>query len=256
MARPGIMIYFDIRKPLSWLPAEDKGKLLDAILEYGEFGVVPEFDGMLGMAWGFIQPRLDKDGDNYENSKAQRQYASFCKKRNGYSLPKIAFEDWLEMDEEERKWRSSSDNGRYRPGVFVNGPIPADGFRYPSTSTSTSTPTSTSTSTSPSTSTSTYSYTSASTAAATGTDHPDGADAPDAAAARENKLEFIRGELGKGVVKLTPFQFDLLLDRLGVDMFDHYVRKLADFIIKNGATPGNHFMLIQKWADEDARIGG
>lgn len=261
MARPGIMIYFDIRKPLSWLPNEDKGRLLDAILEYGEFGVVPEFDGMLGMAWGFIQPRLDKDGDNYENSKAQRQYASFCKKRNGYSLPKIAFEDWLEMDEEERKWRSSSDNGRYRPGVFVNGPITADngsitadGFRYPSTPTPTSTPTSTSPSTS--SSTSTYSYTSTSTAAATGTDHPDGADAPDAAAARENKLEFIRGELGKGVVKLTPFQFDLLLDRLGVDMFDHYVRKLADFIIKNGATPGNHFKLIQKWADEDAGIGG
>lgn len=69
-------------------------------------------------------------------------------------------------------------------------------------------------------------------------------------------MEFIRGELGKGVVKLTPFQFDLLLDRLGVDMFDHYIKKLADFIIKNGATPGNHFKLIQKWADEDARIGG
>lgn len=252
MARPGIMIYFDIRKPLSWLPNEDKGRLLDAILEYGEFGVVPEFDGMLGMAWCFIQPRLDKDGDNYENSKAQRQYASFCKKRNGYSLPKIAFEDWLEMDEEERKWRSSSDNDRYRPGVFVNGPLTADGFRYPSTPTPTSTPTSTSPSTS--SSTSTYSYTSTSTAAATGTDHPHGADAPDAAAARENKLEMIKGELGQGVVKLTPFQFDLLLDRLGVDMFDYYIKKLADFIIKNGATPRNHFLTITKWADEDSHV--
>lgn len=64
-------------------------------------------------------------------------------------------------------------------------------------------------------------------------------------------MEFIRGELGKGVVKLTPYQFDRLLDKLGVDMFDHYVRKLADFIINKKANPGNHFKTIIKWAQED-----
>ena len=253
MARPGIMLYFELRKPLAWLSDAQKGKLFDAILEYGEFGVVPEFDGMLAMAWGFIQPRLDKDCESYENSKAQRQYAAFCKKRSSRGLPKVGFDEWLEMDEAERNVRCTADNGAQRPGVFVerpitavNGPLGSVAFRDPSTSTSTSTSASTSTSTSSSTSA----------AASTGRTEPDGADAPEAAAARENKLEFIRGELGKGVVKLTPFQFDLLLDRLGVDMFDHYVKKLADFIIKNGANPGNHFKTILKWADEDAGIGG
>ena len=251
MARPGIMLYFELRKPLAWLSDAQKGKLFDAILEYGEYGVVPEFDGMLAMAWGFIQPRLDKDCESYENSKAQRQYAAFCKKRSSRGLPKLGFDEWLEMDEAERNVRCTADNGAQRPGVFVerpitavNGPLASVAFRDPSTSTSTST------STSASTSTSTSSSTSA--AASTGRTEPDGADAPDAAAAERDKLEYLRGELGRGVVKLTPFQFDLLLEKLGVDMFDHYVRKLADFIINKNANPGNHYMTIIKWFEQDS----
>lgn len=58
MARPGIMLYFDILEPLKVLPDADKGRLFVAILEYGQFGVVPEFEGMLAMAWGFIKPKL------------------------------------------------------------------------------------------------------------------------------------------------------------------------------------------------------
>ena len=51
MARPGIMLYFDILKPLRVLPDADKGRLFEAILEYGENGTIPSFDGMLAMAW-------------------------------------------------------------------------------------------------------------------------------------------------------------------------------------------------------------
>ena len=256
MARPGIMLYFELRKPLAWLSDAQKGKLFDAILEYGEYGVAPEFDGMLAMAWGFIQPRLDKDCESYENSKAQRQYANFCKKRNSRGLPKVSFDEWLEMDETERNARCTSDNGAQRPVIFGErseptgtGPYASGAFRNPSTSTSTSTSTSSSTSTSTSSSTSK----STSAAADTSTDEPDGADAPDAAAAAErHRLEFIHGELGQGLVKLTPFQFDMLLDELGVEMFDHYVKKLADWIRKNGATPGNHYNTIRKWYHQDS----
>lgn len=233
MARPGIMIYFEVRKPLSWLPDDEKGRLFDAILEYGETGNEPDFDGMLGMAWSFIQPKLDRDQTEYDKTVLKRQYAAFCRKLKGKGKQEISFDDWCALSEYEKEHM-----------------IPHDTTWYPTataaaTSTSAVTPTATANTKS-----------TAITAAAANASNPDGADAPDAAAARENKLEFIRGELGKGVVKLTPFQFDLLLDRLGVDMFDHYIRKLADFIIKNGATPGNHFKLILKWADEDAGIGG
>ena len=62
MARPGIMLYFDMLGPIRVLPDADKGRLLVAMLEYGQDGVVPEFDGMLSLAWSFVRPLIDKDG--------------------------------------------------------------------------------------------------------------------------------------------------------------------------------------------------
>ena len=36
MARPGIMLYFDILEPIKVLPDADKGRLFVAMLEYGQ----------------------------------------------------------------------------------------------------------------------------------------------------------------------------------------------------------------------------
>lgn len=120
MARPGIMLYFDILEPIRVLPDADKGRLLVAMLEYGEFGTVPQFDGMLALAWGFIKPKLDRDEGSYENTKLQRKYAAFCKKRSGMNLPKIPFEEWLEMSEDERQRLVLPDNEPQRAVDFVN----------------------------------------------------------------------------------------------------------------------------------------
>ena len=103
MARPGIMLYFDILEPIRVLPDSDKGRLLVAMLEYAKDGIVPEFDGMLAIAWGFVKPKLDRDGETYENAKFQRKYAAFCKRRTALNLPKIPFEEWLEMSDFERE---------------------------------------------------------------------------------------------------------------------------------------------------------
>ena len=54
------MVYFDLLPPLRVLSYEDKGRLIEAMLEYGQNGVVPEFDGMLALAWGFVKPKSDK----------------------------------------------------------------------------------------------------------------------------------------------------------------------------------------------------
>jgi hypothetical protein len=64
--QPGVMLYFDRCSALKRVSYEDKGRLLEAILEYGEHGVVPDFDGVLGLAWDFIRPGLDKDRERYE----------------------------------------------------------------------------------------------------------------------------------------------------------------------------------------------
>lgn len=64
--QPGVMLYFDIRPSLNRMSREEKGSLLEAILDYGQFGVVPELEGPLGYVWDFIQPRLDQDRERYE----------------------------------------------------------------------------------------------------------------------------------------------------------------------------------------------
>ena len=67
-------------------------------------------------------------------------------------------------------------------------------------------------------------------------------------------FEYIGGTLGKGVVLLTEAQRDSLLDELGLDAFNHYVEKLATFIIEKGAKVSNHYSTILKWAKEDMKV--
>lgn len=52
--KPGVMIYFETARAIKRCSYEEKGRLFDAILEYAEFGVVPELPPPLDMAWAFI----------------------------------------------------------------------------------------------------------------------------------------------------------------------------------------------------------
>lgn len=67
------------------------------------------------------------------------------------------------------------------------------------------------------------------------------------------QFKMLDGSLGRGVVLLTDEQFESLLDKLGLDAFNHYISKLADFIIEKGAKVSNHYATILKWAKEDSR---
>ena len=223
MGRPGIMLYFDILEPIKVLPDADKGRLLVAMLEYGQSGKQPQFDGMLGLAWGFIKPKIDKDEAEYNMSVLRRQYATVCRERKKKNEPEITFDEWV-------KTLNGGDN--HSASMMTN-----DDQWYPTTSTTTTTPTS------PTTSTPT------STAAAATTNTTDDF----AAATAYRELKYFQGELGKGVVILSDEQVDRLLESLGLDAFDHYVGKLANFIIKNGATVKSHYDTILKWWREDSR---
>lgn len=70
----------------------------------------------------------------------------------------------------------------------------------------------------------------------------------------DNSFEYVGGHLGKGVVILTNAQRDALLDKLGIDAFNHYVDKLSTFILKRDAKVGNHYQTILKWYEEDMKI--
>ena len=217
MARPGIMIYFDMLGPIRVLPDADKGRLLVAMLEYGQKGTVPEFDGMLALAWEFVKPKIDKDSDEYNKTVLKRQYATFCRDRKRKGEPEISFEEWM----------ITIDDHSYQV-------IPSDTKWYPTTTTPTSTNTSTTTAT----------------AAAATTTGNDGGDS------QEHKVKVLNGELGKGVVFISDAQFEDLLDRMDLDTFNYYVDKLSTFIIKNGAHVKNHYETILRWWKEDSATRG
>ncbi len=69
----------------------------------------------------------------------------------------------------------------------------------------------------------------------------------------EDQLKCIGGTLGKNVVYLTNKQMDILIDKLGIDAFERYVARLADFIIEKKAHVNNHFATILKWYEEDTK---
>lgn len=220
MARPGIMLYFDILEPIKVLPDADKGRLLVAMLEYGKSGTVPVFDGMLALAWGFVKPKIDKDEEEYNLSVLRRQYATVCRERKKKGEPEITFDEWL---------KTNCNHDNQKTSMMTN-----DNQWYPTTTTATT----------PSTSTST---TTATAAAATTTENGSGG-------GPKSGVTVMGGELGKGVVFLSSEQIGDLLDRLDLDTFNHYVDKLSNYIIKNGAYVKNHYETILKWWSEDGAV--
>ena len=77
--QPGVMLYFEIRPCLERLTMDDRGRLFNAILDYGEDGIEPDFDYMLGIAWDFIKPRLDRDRERYEKIRDARSQAAMAR---------------------------------------------------------------------------------------------------------------------------------------------------------------------------------
>lgn len=221
MARPGVMLYFDILEPLRVLPDGDKGRILQAILEYGKDGTDPQLEGMAALAWGFIKPRLDRDREEYRRAVLRRQYATACRERKKKNEPELTFEQWLQST-----------------GNHLSSPDTNDDQWYPTTNTNTTTDTTTTTNTD----------------TTADTDAAEGADSRAAAAAEEKKLKRLHGDLGQGVVNLSEYQIQRLLDEMGLEMFDHYVKKLSDFILSQGASVKNHYQTILKWWTQDSGV--
>lgn len=60
--------------------------------------------------------------------------------------------------------------------------------------------------------------------------------------------------MGKGKVLLTDAQVEDLLQRMGIEAFDNYVEKLANFIIRNDARVASHYDTILKWWRQDSQV--
>ena len=135
--RPGVMLYFDaVRPAISRLDETQCGVLLRSVMDYAQYGVVPELDPMTGLAFDMLVPKIDRDAERYEESREQRQYAVYTreKKRSGEPVMSIG------------EWRLA----RLRADEKDNGPLPSA-----STSASTATTATASAPASPSASSST-----------------------------------------------------------------------------------------------------
>ena len=235
MARPGIMVYFNILEPIKGLSDEDRGKLLVAMLEYGQDGVIPNLEGPLVFVWPFVRQMIDKDEQRYDDMKIQREYAVFCKKRKRILMPKILFEDWIVMTDDERQ--------------RAVDPVAS---RYPTTTTST-----VSVSVNKDSKQQTTDNEQLQSQYQTTNDNLHLQGDEDTATATEDESKVVRavgGTLGKGVVFMSDEQVSDLLERMGIETFDYYVDKLSDFIIKNDARVKSHYETILKWWKEDSSL--
>lgn len=140
MSKPGVMFYFDVRPCIKRLNLNEKGQLFEAILDYAESGIEPELDGALGIAWDFIQPRLDQDTERYGNKVLQKQYAAFVRELKKRGSVVISFDEWKNMTAVERDQLISGDIGRYPTStptsnsreVYASSPPRASRFTPPS----------------------------------------------------------------------------------------------------------------------------
>ena len=231
MGRPGIMVYFNILEPIKGLSDEDRGKLLVAMLEYGQDGVIPNLEGPLVFVWPFVRQMIDKDEQRYDDMKIQREYAVFCKKRKRILMPKILFEDWIVMSDDERQ--------------RAVDPVAS---RYPTTTTASVSVNKDSNHQTPGN----KQLQSQTTNDNLHLQDDEGGDSD--SNEDSNVVKAMGGSLGKGVVFMSDEQVADLLEQMGIETFDYYVDKLSDFIIKNGARVKNHYETILKWWKEDSGL--
>lgn len=74
-AKKGFLLYYDYRKHLALLNDEERGKLLMALLDYGEHNTQPELEGAALMAFSFIQAQMDRDAKKYAETIKKRSEA-------------------------------------------------------------------------------------------------------------------------------------------------------------------------------------
>ena len=110
--RPGVMLFFDVRPALKRLTVEERGRLFEAILDYGELGLLPDFEGGLGIVWDFIQPRIDQDAARYADKVLKNRYSVYTREAKRAGLQPVEFEIW--RTDPDRFYRAiSSDENRY-----------------------------------------------------------------------------------------------------------------------------------------------
>ena len=117
--KPGVMLYFEMRPTLRRLSNRERLALYDAIMDYGEWGVVPDFTGKLAIAWDFVQPKLDRDDEAYSRNAQQRRYVLYTRECKKDGTEPLSYKQWRTTKDSGTERPTSGDNGSY-PTTYPN----------------------------------------------------------------------------------------------------------------------------------------
>lgn len=129
-AKKGFVLYYDYRKHLALLKDEERGKLLMALLDYGEHGTQPELEGAALMAFSFIQAQMDRDAEKYaetvkKRSEAGKQGGRPPKDTGGKAKKANAF---YEKQSEAKKGDTVTDTDTVKvTDTDIDNPLPPKG---------------------------------------------------------------------------------------------------------------------------------
>ncbi len=113
------MLYFDaIRPAITRLDDAQCGALLRSVMDYAQYGVVPELDAMTGMAFDMLVPKIDRDAERYEESREQRLYAAYAREKKKCGESFLSFAEWQLF----RARSPEKNNGPLSPVNENNGP--------------------------------------------------------------------------------------------------------------------------------------
>ena len=94
MTKPGIMLYFELRPCIDQLQEKEKAELLVAMMDYGEYGSVPELSERVGLIWPLIRQKLDRDTKRYEQTVQNKRYAAYVRDCKYHGNEPLRRTDW------------------------------------------------------------------------------------------------------------------------------------------------------------------
>lgn len=119
MGKPGVLLYFGDMAIVDQMSNEEAGIFFRAILEYAQFGTVPQFEShTLNLAWVLIQQKLDKDNEAYLHKIETSAYAAYCREEKRAGRDPVDRAAWTlsrTSCDIEGYQEISPDIGRHRP---------------------------------------------------------------------------------------------------------------------------------------------
>ncbi len=91
---PGVMLYFDTQCLFENMDSEDGMALILAMINYAKSGEEPELEGIPQCVWPMLASKIDRDRQNYEETREKRKYAAFVKQCNRDGVEPMTFYQW------------------------------------------------------------------------------------------------------------------------------------------------------------------